>query len=267
MTQLATVFERGGVGAARARAWLGGAGRGVVRWLAGLPRLILEVYAKGLALPLATPLIAGLVVAPQFAQHVVEIELGMFVSRDAFAAHALDPMRLGFGAAKVTGLVICMLASARYWSSGGSVRRTLLIPPRDLGRLLFAGALNFGVTLPAEWAASAGADKLVTAPLLAMAWILSLLTLPYVVGAALGDRAMTLGTSLKRAAAMLPAMAVLVVAATYPASQFHLLAHKLAIGAPAAAVWALMTADALLVGLLGTLAGAALAVGYRGRAA
>jgi hypothetical protein len=252
-----------GPGQGWAGARLRSAGRGAGRWLAGLPRLILEVYGKVLRLPLAAPAIAGLAVVPQFAQHVVEIELGMFLSRQAFAADALDPTRLSFGAAKVTGRVVCMLASARYWSCGGSVRRTLLIPPRDLARALFAAALNFSVTLPAEWAAASGAGKLVLVPLLAMAWILSFLTLPFVVGTVLGDRDMTLKRSLRQAPAILPAMAVLVVAAAYPASQLHLLAHKLAIGAPAAAVWMLMAADALLVGVLGTLTGTALAVAYR----
>jgi hypothetical protein len=276
MTQLAMGSERGGAAgglvpqAGRTRSSPSGAvrqaARGVSRWFAGLPRLTLETYRKGLALPVAAPLVAGVVVVPQFAQHVVEIDLGMFVSKAGFAAHALDPLRLGFGAAKVAGLVICALAAARYWSSGGSVRRTLLVPPRDLGRALFAAAVNYGVTLPAEWATASGAARHVTTPLLATAWILSFLTLPYVVGAVLGDREMTLRRSLARAVPMLPTMAVLVVAATYPASQLHMLAHKLAIGAPEAAVWALMAADALLVGFLATLAGTALALAYRGPA-
>jgi hypothetical protein len=94
-------------------------------------------------------------------------------------------------------------------------------------------------------------------------WLLSFLLLVYLIGAVLGDRAMTLRAAFTRGWKVLPLLALLVVAAFWPASMLHAYAHKLALGAHPALVWMLMAADSLLVGLLATLTGSALAVSYR----
>jgi hypothetical protein len=201
-------------------------------------------------------------VLPEAAQHVVEIQLGMFVSKAAFIANAADPLRMGFRAVKIAGLLLCILAAARFWHLG-SVRAALLVPPRDLGRTLFALAIGFAASLPAEWAVASGQPPVVYWTVVPASWLLSFLLLVYLIGAVLGDRAMTLRATFTRGWKVLPLLAVLVVAAFWPASMLHAYAHKLAVGAEPALVWTLMAADSLLVGLLATLTGSALAVSYR----
>ncbi len=234
--------------------------RGPWRWIVEAAQAVAEVYRKGFVLMLAVPAVAAIAVLPELAQHVAEIALGMFKSRDSFIALANDPTRMAFGAVKVAGLILCMLAAARYWACEGSLKRTFAMPLRDVGRTLFAVALNVLVSLPASYGAVPAALHYV---LVAIGWILSLLLLAYAVGAAIGDQEMTIGRSLKRGWRFVPWIALLGAAAYLPAMALHMGAHWLAIGSPEPIVWLVMGLDALVVGLLATLVGSALYVAYR----
>lgn len=233
--------------------------QGVRGFFADLAQAIAEVYRKGGSMPLAAPLIFGLIVVAEFAQHVAEIQLGMFRSTAEFRSHAFHPLRMGFGGVKVAALVIVMLASARFWWCDRSVNRTFLMPPPDLGRVVLGMALIFLMGLPAEWIEAGPGFKI---PVVVISWTLSFLLLAYLIGAVLGDRSMTLGRAVRQGWRFLPVLTVLLVAAYVPAFALHMGTHKLAIGAAPALVWALMTVDALVVGLLATLVGSAMAVAY-----
>lgn len=236
--------------------------RGAARWPLALLAGLRDVYREGLRLPFAAPAIFAVAVIPEAAQHVAEIQMGMFASSEAFAANAADPTRLAFGAAKVAGLFLCMLATARFVQCG-SVREAVRMPRRDLGRTLFAFMIGLVPNLPAEWAARTAQPPQIYWPVVSASWVLSFLLLSYLIGALLGDRTMTLRATFTRGWKLLPPLAILTVAAFWPAMALHAYAHKLAIGAAPALVWTLMAADALLVGLLATLVGSALSVSYR----
>jgi hypothetical protein len=231
-------------------------------WPLTLLRGLGEVYRRGLRLPLAAPAIAAIVVLPEAVQHVAEIQLGMFASREAFMAHADSWARMSFGYVKIAGLFLCILASARFVYCG-SVRGALLMPGRDLVRTLFALAIGLAASLPAEWAAQTGQPPYVYWPVVTVSWGVSLLLLVYLMGALLGDREMTLRTAFTRGWKVLPPMAILTLAAFWPASALHTYAHKLALGIDPLLVWTIMAADSLLVGVLAALIGSALAVSYR----
>ncbi|MBB4098984.1 hypothetical protein [Sphingomonas kyeonggiensis] len=221
--------------------------------------LCLDLYRRGgRALWIATPL-AALVVVPEFLQHIVEIKIGMFASTEAFRAHALDPLRMGFGVAKVAGLVLAMLAIARFWWTG-SIGAALRMPPRALLRTAFAVALVFALELPFDLlrrVVPAGPGM----ALAVAAFLIQAFAFVYLVAALLDDRTMTLRrTPAQWRAALL--MMVLLVLAYGPCFALHMATHKLALGLPELAVWAIMTFDALVVGLLAALAGTALALGY-----
>ena len=231
-------------------------------WPLTLLGALAEVYRKGALLPILAPAIFAIVVLPEGAQHVVEIELGMFASKEAFIANAADSTRMAFGAVKIAGLVLCMLLTARFWHTG-SVRAAMLMPPRDLGRTIFAAAIGYAASLPAEWAATTQQPPFVYWPVVAASWLVSFLLLVYLIGALLGDREMTLRAAFTRGWKVLPLLALLVVAAFWPASMLHAYAHKFALGGSPALVWTVMAADALLVGLMAALTGSAMAVSYR----
>ena len=61
------------------------------------------------------PAVLALVVIPEFAQHVVEIRIGMFESAEAARSLQNEPTRWAFGYIKIAGLVLTFLAAARFW--------------------------------------------------------------------------------------------------------------------------------------------------------
>ena len=74
---------------------------------------IAEQFRLGISIFWIGPLVAALVVVPEFAQHVAEIYLGMFDGREAAITASQDPLRMGFGYVKIAGLVLTFIASAR----------------------------------------------------------------------------------------------------------------------------------------------------------
>jgi hypothetical protein len=236
--------------------------RRAASWPLALLRAIAEVYRKGFLAFALAPAIVAMVVLPEAVQHVVEIKLGMFDSLTDFRANGADPLRMGIGYVKIAGLVLCALATARFWHVG-SVGKALLIPPRDLARSLFALVIGFAASLPLEWSLRTAQPPQIQWPVIAVSWTLSFLLFVYLMGALFGDRKMTLRTAFTRGWRVVPLLAILLVVAFWPASTLHMLIHKFALGKAPALVWAVMAGDALLVGLLATLTGSALAVSYR----
>lgn len=230
--------------------------------LRGTARAAFATYKLGGRTLVAAPLIAAIVVLPELAQHAAEIHLGMFESKAGAQAAANHPLRWAFGYAKIAGLVVAMLATARYWALG-SVRRALLIAPGNLLRLGLAIGLTLLAELPFTWlkeaSASAGVDAAITfASVLVQAGLLV-----YLIGALLDDRTITLRSAFGDrwpTAILITALAALAFA---PSQALHGANHLWAMEQPTAIVWALMLFDSLLVGLLATLVGAALFVAYR----
>jgi hypothetical protein len=221
-----------------------------------------ELYRRGFALFLLAPLIVALVVIPEFLQHIVEIRLGMFESVERFRALGSDPTRWAFGYVKLAGLALSMVAAARFWGvreTGGiwwNLRDVAWIP-LCIGTALFifvpAVSDPFVGRIP-EWLHQI------------ILWGLSIAVLPllFVVLAALfGDRSTRFVEGYRRGWRWLPLLALLLVVAYGPALALHLGLHRLAAGLATPIVWALMTVDALVVGLLASLAGAALSLAYR----
>jgi hypothetical protein len=220
-----------------------------------------EYLTRGVSLFWVGPLVVALVVLPEFAQHVSEIHLGMFDSRDAARALANDPLRWAFGYAKLAGLVLTFIASARFWwcrAQGGrwyDVRKigwSRLL----LGLLLFVAIGSVGALFP-----------LITgkpAPL-AVSIVTNLLALPFLfvmLAGLFGDRVTPLKTLLLQSWPWLLLLVLLLPLGFAPLSWLHGMNHKWAFGAPDVAVWALMIFDALVVGLMASLVGAALFVAY-----
>ena len=222
-----------------------------------------DLYPMGVSLLWKAPLVLALVVVPEFVQHVVEIKLGMFEGGAATRAAADSPLRWAFGFAKIVGLVLAMLASARFWSThraghawydprGIAWRRLIL------GTILFMGVPS--LPLLATGYVSDMATQLVslaiTLPLLPMLFLM--------VGGLFGDRETPLRDYWRRSWGWTLFTALLVVVAFWPASQLHRLNHVWAMKQPLLLVWPLMAFDSLIVGLLAGMTGTALYLGYAG---
>lgn len=246
MTTIASEGPRG--------SWLGRAAK-------ALGQALLAAYRLGGRTLVVAPIIAAVAILPEFAQHAAEIKLGMFESKEAFAALNNDPTRWAFGYAKIAGLVFAMLLTARFWATG-SVRRAVLIPPRDLLRFALVVALLFGSDGALGWFAERAPTPFSTG-LSALNFLLQAILIVPALAALLSDRELGLVEAVRDRWPTAAMITLLVGAAFLPAQLLHSFNHRLAFGQPEAAVWGLMVFDSLLVGLIATLVGAAHFVGYR----
>ena len=224
-------------------------------------RYVKLLYSRGFALFLLAPVIIAIVAIPEFLQHIAEIRLGMFDSIEHARALANDPQRWAFGYAKVGGMTIAIFAAARFWGArdhGGSWWRLGNIAwwPLVVGLALFVlppALFDWARPWLPAWAYWTGyvAASLGTPPL-----IFSILA------ALVGDRRVGPRGSFWLDGRWLPLLLILLIAAYAPGMAVHYGLHRLAMGAPAALVWLLMAADALVVGLMASLIGAAFSLAY-----
>ena len=237
-------------------------GMRIVGAILDMGRAVVETYRLGGRAVRAVPLVLAIAVLPELLQHIAEIRLGMFVSVEQFRALANDPLRWGFGYVKVAGFVIAILSVARFWSVG-SVRRTLLIPPMTVVRVVAGLVVGLAAAWPFMWLDKQGISPAINVPLQIVSTVIQGGFWIYVVGALIEDPSVTP----KRAmTSLLPAGLVLSVLAAFafgPAQALHMANHKLAMGQPVPIVWALMVFDALWVGLFAALVGSAVFVGVR----
>jgi len=223
---------------------------------------IYESYRLGGRTFLVAPTIVAIAVLPEFLQHVVEIQLGMFDSLAAARRLANDPLRWGFGYAKIAGLVLTILLTARLWACGGSVRRALLIPPGVLLRTIGALVATLLIGRGLDYLA-AQLPPLPGAALAIVSAILQAGMTAWTVAQLIEDRAMTLRRALTTHLPTAVLLFLLFLAAMAPAQLLHLANHRTALAQPDALVWALMLFDSLLVGLMAALTGAGLFVAMR----
>ena len=237
------------------------AGRAVAAWFTQLLRSIIELYPRGIAMIWVAPLVLALVAVPEFLQHVAEIELGMFDSRESARAVADHPQRWAFGYAKLAGLVLTFLAAARFWWVCRRTERWWDVRTIAWGRFLL-GFLLFGcLPLLAELIepfAGTTAKEVAT-------WLITFASLPFallMLAGLFGDRQPTLRQMWTRGWPALLILCVLLPLAFAPAQILHGYNHRWAFGAEPVLVWTLMIFDSLVVGLLAGLTGTALYLGY-----
>jgi hypothetical protein len=222
---------------------------------------LIDQYRKGFRLFRLAPAIVALIIIPEFVQHIFEIQLGMFDSRDAARALANDPTRWAFGYVKIAGLVLTFLASARFWWCAAHGGRWYDLRGVAWGKLL-VGLLLFNVIgLCVEPFAAVIAEPMLTI----LRTIFSLLSLPFLfifLAGLFGDQTISIADAWKRSWPFVLLLALLLIMGFAPAQLLHGLNHRWALGASPALVWPLMFFDSLVVGLLASLVGAAIAISY-----
>jgi hypothetical protein len=224
-------------------------------------RALLELYPRGFKLFWLAPLTVGLVILPEFLQHVAEIRLGMFESREAFRELQHDPMRMAFGYTKAAGLFLAFLATARFWWTQEHGGRWWDVRQIGWGRFLLGALIYFG---------AGAAPELIkgfvpTFVYHASGIVLMLALLPAVflmLAGLLGDRKTPFSAMWRAGWPWLLLTVVLLVIGFAPLAGLHQMNHGWAYSTGPAADWALMIFDSLVVGLLAGLVGTALYLGY-----
>ena len=237
--------------------FFGAAGRGLLPFFSA----IVETYRKGIAVWRRAPVLVAVAAIPEFAQHVVEIRLGMFASLDA--AHALqnNPLRWDFGYAKIAGLVLALMLVSRYWGAGGSLRHTLRMPVVTLLRLLVGVSILIGSSWLFSLNRAALPEYLDLAETVA-GWFVQGGLFLWITATLIEDRDTTLLDAFGKRFPSAVIILLLFLAAMLPALFVHRVDHRIVLCEPMAIQWAVMTFDALVVGAMGTLGGSALYVGF-----
>lgn len=229
--------------------------------IGGTARRVRHVYRLGARTFVAAPLIVALAVLPELVQHVVEIKLGMFASRDAFRALANDPTRWTFGYVKLAGFWLAILTTARFWAVGGELAHVVRVPPRSIGRVALGVGLGIAETLASKALAGHGVALDMVLTLVSLAIQTALFV--YIVGALLDDREAALRWAVTGGWPRGLFMTLLLVLTFAPCQLLHMANHRLALGRAGWVVWSLMLFDGLFVGLFAALVGSAMFVGYR----
>ncbi len=205
------------------------------------------------------PWIALFALLTEGAQHVAEIQLGMFGSRAAFTALADDATRWAFGYAKIAGLLLSVLIAARAVALGSAARA---VRPgwRALVTVVALLVLTTGIDLAAKSAAALAA--LPEPVLMTMNLVAQTVLTVFLLAALFDDRLIGWRGWWQGFKGSL-VMIVLAALACVPMQMVHGLNHRFALGAPDASVWALMAFDTLWIGALAVLLGSALATGWR----
>lgn len=218
---------------------------------------IRNVFRDGLRIWLLAPIVPALIVLPEFAQHVAEIQIGMFESREAGRALAEDSTRWAFGYAKLAGLLFAILATIRFWGAARHDSQWWNLGSIAWQNLTIAVVLIALTTLPGTLLEDRIGEE-------RAGWIdtaLALATLPLLVllvRGLSGDRDMSLRSVFRHdwfAAVRVLAFAAMV---WIPLQYLHGKNHDWAFGSPDALVWLLMIFDSIVVGLIATLAGTAI---------
>ncbi|MBW6522316.1 hypothetical protein KZ810_02290 [Sphingomonas sp. RHCKR47] len=219
---------------------------------------IKQMYGGAVRFARAAPLLFLVPVLVEFAQHIAEIQSGLYVSRDAARAVANDPTRMAFGFAKTLALLLPGYWFTRYLAFGGDLRRTLAFDARALGlfavQFAIAGsvqyAMLFGPSLGTLLGLDGRAASFVTAGLAVAQSVLGIYLTAWFVAWPIGNASLgPLPSCAVMAGSFWRAVGYL-LAGVIPLMALHYAFGLGAIGRPAALVWAMLALDAITVGFL-----------------
>lgn len=225
----------------------------------GVGRAILATYRLGGQMFWIAPAIVAVAVLPELLQHAAEIKLGMFESREAFRALAMDPTRWVFAYGKMAGLWLGILLTVRFLAGGGW-RGMFRMPLVDVVRIVLAGGATVLVDEALKLAGETVGAAMVFGTL--SAFLQAGLTV-YVVALVAGETAIDLRGAFWRFLPTSLLLTVMMATAFIPAQALHTANHLAAMGQPLPVVSAIMLFDSLLVGLMATLIGSAMVVSVR----
>ncbi|MCP5396291.1 MAG: hypothetical protein H6918_06105 [Sphingomonadaceae bacterium] len=222
-------------------------------------RLFALALRDGLRLWRLAPVIALIAILPEFSQHVVEVKLGMFASRGAFAELAMNPERLGAALPKVLGMVFAMVFATRYWELAPQGLKWWSPKGIRWGAFLLAGVISSVPLL----AGIVPVNETAKAVLSGLLFIATIPTIAYSTGALLGDRDMTLKAAYGSGWLISLRVAIFAAAVFVPLQWLHTQNHYWAMGLPDLPLWGMMVWDSLVVGVIATLMGTAMHHAYR----
>lgn len=224
---------------------------------------IKECYRESTAIALALPLLLAVPALAEFTQHIIEYRIGMFESAAAMQANAEHPARMAWGMVKVLALFLMIYWVSRAMAFGrggakpvlGDARSARLFAAVLLVNLALTAAELFGSGLLAPLVGAAAARWSSILLLVLGAAVIVYLSV-WAVGAALGNRALTIRASFRIMHGNFWWSVGFSLLAQLPLIALHYALNFGGMGRSAGLLWTLLTLDALLVGYLGIVIGA-----------
>ncbi len=220
-----------------------------------------DVLRDGVAIFRLAPIIPAIIMLPEFIQHVVEIQLGMFESEEAFKALQEDSSRMFWGYIKLASLLLSILAAVRFWGAKERGQRWWDVRQLAWINLILAIVLIVITSLP-EFLLTpvVGADM---AGYISLAILFATLPLLALLAAGLiGDKSVNLLSIFRSGWGASLRIIAYAAAVWAPLQWIHGKNHSWALGQSDAIVWALMVFDTIVVGLLAMMVGTAIHHGY-----
>lgn len=231
---------------------------------------IKSIYSWSWAFAFACPVLFMIPVLVEFAQHVVEMQGGMYTSPKGAAAFADDPLRTQFGFAKVVALLLPGYWLTRFVLFGydAAAARRIEWPAAGLWSVIFAlgaGQAYWGL-FGSPWSQMLGiADESVAgainASLSLVGGVMGIYLMAWGLAWAVGNAAIGPLQSIRIMHGSFWRTVVLIIAGTLPLMAVHYALGYAAIHFGAAAFdWALMVVDSIVTGFLAlTVAGGSVA--------
>lgn len=232
---------------------------------------IKQIYGGAVRFARAAPLLFLVPVLVEFAQHIAEVQSGLYGSREAARAVANDPVRLAFGFAKTLALLLPGYWFVRFLAFEGDTRRMLAFDARALGlfavQFVLAGSVQylmlFGPSLGALLGLDTRSASFVTAGLAIAQSVLGIYLTAWFVAWPLGKASLGPLRSCVVMAGSFWRAVVYLLAGVIPLMALHYALGLGAIGRAPALVWVMLVLDAIAVGFLALTMSAAKFVAAR----
>ena len=220
---------------------------------------IKRAYRDSAQIMVALPALFALAAGTEFIQHVIEQRIGMFESFESAEATAGHAARMGFGQVKILSLILLLYWVSRWQAYRDRPDRSVLGDRRSA--LLFLGVVLLGIALGlVQQFGGALLSPLVSNPraLLAIglayfaaSFALEIYLTGWKVGAALGNSRLSIPASFRIMHGNFWWSLGFSIVMILPLMVLHYALNIIAIGKAAAPLWAILAADALVVGYLG----------------
>lgn len=224
-----------------------------------------EVYGSAWAFALTCPILFLIPVIAEFAQHVVEVNLGLYDSVAGAKAAENDPARMAWGFAKTLAITLPTYWFYRYVVSGRDAAYARRLDPRSVilwGVIFlvmavgFGGLSMFGPDLGSLLGLEGKAAMAVKGALTAFEMVIGIYFTAWYVAWSQGNSAIGPLRSARIMGGFFWRTVALLIAGIVPLMALHY-AGLVAIGQPRALVWVMMLFDSFVVGFLAlTMAGA-----------
>jgi hypothetical protein len=205
-------------------------------------------YRESAAFIRACPLLFLIPVTVELIQHAIEMHIGMYDSLAMAKEVEHNPLRMGFGFAKVIALILPLYWVTRFLAFGRDAKAAALIEPVAVKLFVIFAALQIGLAAIQLFAIPQSLNWMLA--FMIGGQIIGALIAAWGVAAPLGNPAIGPLQSAQIMARHVPYTVLFFVAAMLPLMIPHYMLGAAAIFAPVWAKWPILIIDSLLVGYL-----------------